>query len=108
MHRLSELLLALTDFSRSTVLTELRPSAHTLVPSGFINDHHSPHSSHHIQKQQFIRNGSDTSFNFSPTMPPPPMQGTPRAASEVMQPQPVPVSALPGRSRVAWNLGSED
>lgn len=113
LRRLSELLLAYHLLV--IVLTKHRPGISTGVPTGFINDHHTPHSNHHIQKQQFIRNGSDTSFHFSQPMhmpaAPPIHQGITRAASEGIQqaqPQPVHVSALPGRSRVAWNLGSED
>ncbi|KAH3982956.1 hypothetical protein HBI56_147780 [Parastagonospora nodorum] len=83
-----------------------------LIQAGYINDHHSPHSHHHIQTRHFIRGNSDTSFNFDRTTPQPPILQ--RTASDVIQqPKPVPVSQLPGRGPVggrgvAWKLGSED
>ncbi|KAH8728991.1 hypothetical protein GQ44DRAFT_737176 [Phaeosphaeriaceae sp. PMI808] len=81
------------------------PIPHT----GFINDHHSPHSHHHIQKPHFLRNNSDTSFHFGQVTP----QAIPRTTSDVIQqPKPVSVGQMPGRGpfggRVAWTLGSED
>jgi hypothetical protein len=84
-----------------------------MVAPGFINDHHSPHSQYHIRKPQFLRNNSDTSFNFQQTTPQPHVQVIQRTASDVIQqPKPMPVDQLPGRGpvggRVAWKLGSED
>jgi hypothetical protein len=84
------------------------------VHAGLINDHHSPHSHHHIQTPHFVRGNSDTSFNFERTTPQPHMQVIQRTTSDhvIKQPQPVPAGQLPGRGpaggRVAWKLGSED
>jgi hypothetical protein len=89
-----------------------KPSS--VVPAGLINDHHSPHSHHHIQTPYFVRGNSDTSFNFERTTPQPHMQVIQRTASDyvIKQPQPVPAGQLPCRGpaggRVAWKLGSED
>jgi hypothetical protein len=80
---------------------------------GYINDHHSPHSHHHIQTLPLGRGNSDVSFNFERTTPQPHPQPLQRTASEVIQqPKPVPVGLQPGRGlaggKVAWRLGSED
>lgn len=84
-----------------------------LIPAGFINDHHSPHSHHHIQTGQFLRGNSDASFNFERTTPQPPPVIQRTASDIIKQPKPVPVCQLPGRGPVggrgvAWKLGSED
>ncbi|KAF1913217.1 hypothetical protein BDU57DRAFT_457578 [Ampelomyces quisqualis] len=85
------------------------------MPAGFINDHHSPHSHHHIQTSQLGRGNSDTSFNFDRTTPQPHVQVLQRTNSDVIhQPKPVtvPMCTMPGKGaaggRVAWKLGSED
>jgi hypothetical protein len=83
-----------------------------LITAGLINDHHAPHSHHHIQTGQFTRGNSDTSFNFERTTPQPP-QVIQRTASDIIrQPKPAPMGQMPGRGvaggRVAWKLGSED
>ncbi|KAF2035172.1 hypothetical protein EK21DRAFT_96936 [Setomelanomma holmii] len=82
-------------------------------PIGFINDHHSPYSQHHIQKPHFLRANSETSFQFQQTPQPPHTQNIPRQASDIIQqPQPVSMAHMPGKGhaggRVAWKLGSED
>ncbi|KAH7072340.1 hypothetical protein FB567DRAFT_611728 [Paraphoma chrysanthemicola] len=82
-------------------------------PVGFINDHYSPHSQHHIQNPQSMRGNSETSFNFQQITPQPHVQSMQRTASDVIkQPQPVPVGHAATRGlasgRVAWRLGSED
>ncbi|KAH7063961.1 hypothetical protein BKA63DRAFT_538110 [Paraphoma chrysanthemicola] len=79
----------------------------------FINDHHSPHSQHHIQNSQSMRGNSETSFSFQQITPQPHVQSIQRTASDVIkQPQPVPVGHAAARGlasgRVAWRLGSED
>jgi hypothetical protein len=93
------------------------PFAHWYVlrnfPAGYINDHNSPHSQHHLRNPQFIRNNSDTSFSFQQTTPQAHIQVIQRTASDVIQqPKPVPVGLMPGRGpmggKVAWKLGSED
>jgi hypothetical protein len=86
---------------------------HSVVPAGYINDHYSPHSHHHIQTPHFLRGNSDASFNFDRTTPQPHINVIQRTASDVIQqPKPVPVGQLSGRGpaggRVAWKLGSED
>jgi hypothetical protein len=88
------------------------------MPAGYINDHHSPHSHHHIQSKPHIpRGSSETSFSHHHATPlPPPIYGIQRTNSEVLQPKPVPVgvnmSQLQGRGqaggKVNWKLGSED
>jgi hypothetical protein len=88
------------------------------MPANYINDHHSPHSHHHIQNKPHIpRGSSDTSFTFHHPTPQPPIQVIQRTNSDlIQQPKPVPVGVnmpqLQGRGqaggKVNWRLGSED
>ncbi|KAF9694062.1 hypothetical protein EKO04_007870 [Ascochyta lentis] len=85
-------------------------------PERFVNDFHTPYSSHHIQRPPMgatvpalVRGNSETAFgNNTPHAPPPVI---PRTASEVVIQQPQPVQAGqytgPRNGRVQWNLGSE-
>ncbi|KAJ8106482.1 hypothetical protein OPT61_g9507 [Boeremia exigua] len=84
-------------------------------PERFVNDFHSPHSSHHIQRPpmganaiSLVRGNSDTAFGC--TTPQPPIQIIPRTNSDVViqEPRPVPAGQYAGNhSRVQWKLGSE-
>ncbi|KAF1361134.1 hypothetical protein EJ07DRAFT_112317 [Lizonia empirigonia] len=85
-------------------------------PERFVNDFHSPYSSHHIQgppmganAPQLVRGNSDTAFGN--TTPQPPPQIIPRTSSDVVIQQPKPLQAGqylgPRHGRVQWNLGSE-
>jgi hypothetical protein len=98
-------------------LIRFRTDMHRIMPAGYINDHHSPHSHHHIQSKPHIpRGSSETSFNLHHATPQPPIQVFQRTNSDVVQPKPVSVgvnmSQLQGRGqaggKVNWKLGSED
>ncbi|KAH6612028.1 hypothetical protein C7974DRAFT_445922 [Boeremia exigua] len=83
-------------------------------PERFVNDFHSPYSSHHIQRPPIganapplVRGNSDTAFGCTT---PQPQHIMPRTSSDVViqQPQPVPAGQYTGNhGRVQWNLGSE-
>jgi hypothetical protein len=86
-------------------------------PERFVNDFHSPYSSHHIQRPPMganapplVRGNSDTAF-FGGTTPQPQVQQIPRTNSDVViqQPKPVPAGQYVGhhQGRVQWRLGSE-
>lgn len=85
-------------------------------PERFVNDFHSPYSSHHIQRPPMganapplVRGNSDTAFGNITPQPPP--QIIPRTSSDVVIQQPKPLQAGqylgPRHGRVQWNLGSE-
>ena len=85
-------------------------------PERFVNDFHTPHSSHHIQRPpmgantpSLVRGKSDTAF-FD-MAPQPPLLPIPRTNSDVVLQQPKPEQAgqyIGHRNgRVQWRLGSE-
>ena len=87
-------------------------------PERFVNDFHSPYSSHHLQRPPMgtnappplVRCNSDTAFGC--ITPQPLVQAIPRTNSDVViqQPKPVPAGQYTGNqhhSRVQWKLGSE-
>jgi hypothetical protein len=85
-------------------------------PERFVNDFHSPYSSHHIQRppmgpnaQPLVRGNSNTAFGC--TTPQPQIQHISRSNSDVViqQPKPVPAGQYVGHhhGRVQWKLSSE-
>ncbi|KAF3041797.1 hypothetical protein E8E11_004950 [Didymella keratinophila] len=85
-------------------------------PERFVNDFHSPYSSHHIQRPPMgpnapplVRGNSNTAFGC--TTPQPQIQHVPRTNSDVViqQPKPMPAGQYVGHhhARVQWKLGSE-